>query len=562
MKIHFKKAIRTISFKLFTIILGIVTLLIALYSYNNFQARDILLQQVQVTHSNMLQTYLNQIENQMKAAMTYTITQTLSSPSIRQLADTSAETQVQYAKIQAVNEFRKQIATNNLIDGFFIISKSINDDTDVLSITQSNVSTAERVILQNYTKNIIHTIDDNLNSGDSKWKVDSIDGNNYLIQIATFKQEVFIASYINMERLLQHFSPSDTIGSQLFCLPISEAAQITEKADNSLLFVIQNSSLAPICLVEALPTNTILNELPFMQKYIMIISILLLLVIPILIFSLHKIIVLPLQKLASAMKQIQSGNLDTRIAPYQTSLEFDLVNKTFNQMITQVQDLKINVYEEKIKAQHSQLRNLQLQIRPHFLINSLNMIYNFIENNEQDAAKQLIRYSADYFRHMVKVDENFVSINEELSHVKTYLEIQSLRYPNMFTYSIDIDKMIADMLIPPVLIQNFVENSMKYAILTTGTIHITITINSFEIDYYTYAKIIISDSGIGYPPEQLQSLNNGEKIINQYGEHLGICNTIQRLCALYDGKASWHFYNDNGAISEIILPVKYSDVKI
>lgn len=56
------------------------------------------------------------------------------------------------------------------------------------------------------------------------------------------------------------------------------------------------------------------------------------------------------------------------------------MNKTFERMTHEIRKLKIDVYEEKLKHQRAELRNLQLQINPHFFLNSLNIILNFESN--------------------------------------------------------------------------------------------------------------------------------------------------------------------------------------
>jgi two-component system sensor histidine kinase YesM len=422
---------------------------------------------------------------------------------------------------------------------------------------QSSISSTERKAIREYLLNIINTIDDNLYSGDMSWKLASINNSDCLIQVATYKQEVYVGAYINMERLISQFDLNDDIGAELLCIPNSQLESLSKSVDDNLLMVDKNSSLASFSLVEFIPNDAILRGLPFMQKNILLMFILCVMFLPILIVFLRGIVIKPLLILTKAMNHIHNGDMDYRIPPYHTSNELNLVNHTFNEMINQVQNLKIVVYEEKIKVQRSQLRNLQLQIKPHFLINSLNMVYNLISNEDYDTANKLIRYSVNYFRYMVKVDEDFVPLNEEIEHVKAFLEIQTIRYKDKFSYSIDIDQQIDDMLIPPVLIQSFVENSMKYALQMSDQVHINISVNSFEVEYYPYAKIVISDSGPGYPSEYLPLLNQGKKIIDINGEHIGIRNVVQRLDILFNSKAKWYFYNNNGAVSEIIIPATF-----
>lgn len=557
--LRLKTLLNTISFKLFSIILTIVALLIILCTYSNIQSRNILLHQVESIHENMLKSFLSQIENQMRNSMAYTINLALFETDPQLLAYSTDEAAIQYAKLRVLNNLSEKIITNNLIDAYFILTRDAKEETDFIMANKNSNSTKERRAVHEYMLSAINSIDSDLFSGDMKWEVVSINHTNCLLQIAAYRQDIYVGAYINMDHLSSLFTPEDNSGTNFQCIPNSQIESLVQKNNKDMLLVTQNSSLASFSLVEHLSNNVILHSLPFMQKYILLISVILVLVLPILVLLLSRIIIKPLQILTDAMKLIQNGDIDYRIPPYRTTNELNLVNLTFNQMINQVQDLKIAVYEERINVQRSQLRNLQLQIQPHFLINSLNMVYNLIKNEDYDTAGKLICCSVDYFRYMVKVDEDLVPLNEELAHIKAFLEIQTIRYQDKFTYSIHVDRQIADMLIPPVLIQSFVENSIKYGLRMSAPVHISICVDSFEAEYYPYAAIIISDTGPGYPPEYLQLLNQGKKIVDNNVEHIGIRNAVQRLSILFEGKAKWHFYNDNGAVSQIVLPAKFSD---
>ena len=90
-------------------------------------------------------------------------------------------------------------------------------------------------------------------------------------------------------------------------------------------------------------------------------------------------------------------------------------------------------------------------------------------------------------------------------------------------------------------------------------IHISIDVEYFEIIYYPYARITISDNGVGYPPDILERLNSGKKITDSLGDHIGIFNSVQRIKILYNGDGSWKFHNDGGAMSELTLPALFDN---
>lgn len=504
---------------------------------------------------NMLQSYWIQIDNQINNAVTYAA-RTAYFGSDLQLALSSNESDSALAKQRISLNLSDQILYGaDIIDTLFVYT-----DQTFISSSQKSLSNEEKSALQSYILQVANPSGKNDLNFESDWHFIKTNNQTGMVHVSKGENHVITGIYVNLDRLLSHFANKEGIAS-LFLVPNQDihALQFNHQKDN--LIITSYSSAAPISFVEIIPENAILRALPFMQKYMLVISVLVLLMLPFVFYLLRRIVVRPLQNLNKAMKQIQRGDLEYRIPPYPVSNEIAIVNLTFNQMMDDIRNLKISVYEEEIKTQKSQLRNLQMQIQPHFIINSLNMVFNLIEIGDSETAKKLIVHSVDFYRYMVNVDRDLVPLTEEIKHVDTYLQIQLIRYQDKFTYSIKINKIIADMLVPPMLIQNFVENSIKYAINSNRCIHISVEVESFEKDFYPFAKIIVSDTGKGYPEHQLEQLNQGRAIANQKGEHkhIGIRNTVQRLSLLFDRKAAWRFYNQNGAVSELIFPAIFPD---
>jgi two-component system sensor histidine kinase YesM len=503
----------------------------------------------------MLQTYLTQIDAQLKNSMGYSLDMVLFQTDPEILIRSEDESALAFAKNRIYLSLSNRLLSNNMIDAFFLYEKS--EDTFIVA-TQHGVSANELDELKKYVA-LNYKGSNTANSfPKSNWIFTQLTGKNSLINLSYGNNGTIAGAYTSTDRFLTEFNQEDFTNLKLSFIP-SDALEVeTSKLQKGTLLITGQSSVANILLIEHLPEEEILKSLPFIQKYIIVISLFLALMLPVLIILMQLIVVNPLHKLTKSMLKIRSGDLKYRIKPdKRSSNEFELVNTTFNTMMDEVQNLKINVYEEQIKVQKSQLRNLQLQIKPHFLINSLNMVHNLIHNENFTTAREMILHSVDYFRYMSKVDDDFVPLNDEIRHVTNYLEIQKIRYIDKFTYSIDVNKLIEDMLVPPMLVQNFVENSIKYAIEMSKVLHISIKVEYFEVDYYPYAKIIISDTGIGYPENVLEKINAGRKIKDSLGEHIGIYNSVQRLKVLYEGKASWKFYNEGGAASEIILPALF-----
>ena len=516
-----------------------------------------MLKQVERTHKNMLQSYLTQLDNQLKNSMNYTMDMALFQTDPQILVSERNDTDVVFAKYRIFTSLSNRLLSTNQIDAFFIYVK--NGDY-FIQATQHGVSTSELDELKAHVRENSKMISSSNNSPNSTWTLTTINKHNSLINLSYGNGDIIAGAYTSTDRIKNEFSRKNFITAKLLFIPSDSLNKEIEKQPKDQVVITSKSSVAEILLIEVLSKSVILQSLPFIQKYILLVSIFLALMLPLLILLMNVTIVKPLQKLLTSMGRVHIGDLKHRIDLQSSSNEFEILNSTFNEMMDTVQNLKINVYEEQIKVQKSQLRNLQLQINPHFLINSLNMVNNLIQNKDSATANKLILFSVDYFRYMAKADNDFVPLYEEINHIKDYLEIQKIRYKDKFTYYINVNKLIEDMLIPPMLIQNFVENSIKYAIDMNKVIHLSVKIEYFEVDYYPYAKIVISDSGIGYPTDSLERINSGKKLKNSLGDQIGIFNSVQRIKILYHGKGNWKFYNDGGAVSEITLPALFENI--
>jgi len=237
-------------------------------------------------------------------------------------------------------------------------------------------------------------------------------------------------------------------------------------ANQKYLIVGEKSHKGNFSLIAMIPNREILKNLPYLNRIVFVISFLCVLLVPGFLLFLRKSVVIPLRRIVSVMKRIGEGNVKFRIDPHPTSDEFQLVNTTFNKMMAQIEELKINVYEEQLNKQKAELQHLQLQINPHFFMNTLSIIYNLAltknYENIQDMSLRLVRY----FRFMFRSNLTFVPLQEELDHVLNYVRIQELRFQQALTCHIEkpetLDKFPVH--IPPLIIQTFVENAMKYAV--------------------------------------------------------------------------------------------------
>ena len=240
--------------------------------------------------------------------------------------------------------------------------------------------------------------------------------------------------------------------------------------------------------------------------------------------KLHSAIISPLMLNGEAIGTLKLYNTkDTEIK----QADIELVLGLASLFSTQLELSKLD--EQAKRLAQSELKALQAQINPHFLFNALNTINALIRINPDDARKQLT-HLADYFRHNLQFIEDRVSLGKELKQIQSYLEIEKARYRDNLTVEYDIRADLNHM-IPPLVIQPLVENSIKHGIFKmkdSGKIKIVLEENAKTL------FISVSDDGIGIDAQLIPKLLEGQFSCDS----VGLFNTHRRLQVAYG--------NDNG----------------
>ncbi len=219
--------------------------------------------------------------------------------------------------------------------------------------------------------------------------------------------------------------------------------------------------------------------------------------------------------------------------------------------------MKIEVYEKELEKQRVQMDYMQLQIKPHFFLNCLNFIYHMAGLKLYPEIRTMAKTTSDYLRYLFRSNLDFVQVQDEMEHVKNYLDIQKMRYKSALTFYLEQDPETRNCLIPPLVIQSFVENAVKHTVSLDESVEISVTVFPEEREGRAYAAIFIADTGYGFDENTLALLQKGE-IKAGDGSRIGIANCLARLDYFYGGEAEVVFYNSpmRGAVVEIHIPIK------
>lgn len=291
------------------------------------------------------------------------------------------------------------------------------------------------------------------------------------------------------------------------------------------------------------------------QLVIILLALMIAIVLCIVMLYFNKRVLRPIQSFSDTLTRWneESAALDFKNSKI---IELEQASQQFKHLIGQIRRFKIDMYEQELEKQRIQLDYMKLQINPHFFLNCLTSMYSMAQMQMYGEIERMAMSTTQYFRYIFQNGHNFVRLQDEIEHVRIYLDIQRHRYRNAFAYHISQDAGTGDIRIPPLVLQTFIENAVKYAVSRVTEANITLSVSRKMPD--DLAKITISDSGPGFPPDILEQLMHGGPLNAENGNRIGIMNTIQRLSLLYKGQADVSFSNREGGGAEVTMTIPVS----
>lgn len=206
------------------------------------------------------------------------------------------------------------------------------------------------------------------------------------------------------------------------------------------------------------------------------------------------------------------------------------------------------VEESELRAQLSQtkLKFLQTQIHPHFLFNTLNSIHSLMDINKE-RSKDMIVDLGDILREVLnQKDKNLIELQEELEILNKYLNIKKTRFSDQLNITIDVEDDLENVLVPNMLIQPIIENSVKHGYDANNNF-LNVNLKIAKAD----DRLLITIENDG------KSLN--EKISKLLKKGTGLQNIKDRLFTLYGEDYSFKMFNKNvGVLTSISFPMQVS----
>lgn len=244
----------------------------------------------------------------------------------------------------------------------------------------------------------------------------------------------------------------------------------------------------------------------------------------------------PIKNITEVTNKVAGGDLSVRSDEFE-GVETKILSTSLNSMIDKINELISQVTTEQIRLRKAEFELLQSQINPHFLYNTLDAIVWLAESGEKEKVVSTVSSLSNFFRASLNQGKDIVTIKEDIGHVRSYLEIQQIRYQDILDYEITVPEEIYPYLIPKITVQPLVENALYHGIKNKrGKGKITISGEKRE----DCVIISISDNGLGITEERLavvlKNINNrsesekttyglynvNERIRLDFGEEYGI----------------------------------------
>ena len=201
--------------------------------------------------------------------------------------------------------------------------------------------------------------------------------------------------------------------------------------------------------------------------------------------------------------------------------------------------------------QQAEVNALQAQINPHFLFNTLGTIMSYCRTDPEQA-RNLIGHLSDIFRRNLKSKGNDHSLQEELDGIKSYLEIEKVRFANRLKVNMEIDESLLERTLPILTLQPIVENAIHHGLFPkTSDCLLTIRVEPSGQD----VKISIEDNGVGISEERLA------EIWNRQSEGIGLTNVHDRLQSIYGNEYGLTIQSKPGFGTVVSFVVPLSDSK-
>lgn len=263
--------------------------------------------------------------------------------------------------------------------------------------------------------------------------------------------------------------------------------------------------------------------------------------------TISRTITKPINELLIGMKRIDNGSF-VEITQKAKIREFQRIFNGYNKMLLRIQLLLKQTVEEQKLIRKVELNQIQAQIKPHFLYNTLDTINVLAMMGDNDKVCEIIEALGGFYRKSVSKGSDILSIKDELEVSSEYIKILKIRFPDMFEEVFDVDPECLDYRIPKLTLQPLVENAINHGLRGKGH-HGLLKIRIGFVEDYLCIRVY--DNGIGIEASTLKEIE--EESLTYKEQSFGLRGTLDRIKLIYNENAKYEIKSRQNEYTEISI---------
>lgn len=368
----------------------------------------------------------------------------------------------------------------------------------------------------------------------SSWKILSMNGANWMILCYEYRG-LYIGAVQRMDNLFSGLTNEILqLGGTYSVMDRDGTLYQPIKAGRSGNLSLTGQSFAGDLSIEGTTEFSLLSG---MSERIIVLTVLLSVIaiagVIITDFRVNQTVVTPLNELAGTIDALQ-GHIETmQIREDAEVMELWKVQHALNDLLQQVIAAKLQLISRQMKEQEEQLRSLRSQLRSHFYLNAMMMISNMTYQNRNEEIREYLDLLSRHMRYMMRVNFDTAKLTDELLHVKNYVAMQNIRFPNSVVLIEDCPGELGEARIPHLFIYTIVENAFKHAMSLEDTLLLLITCEKINWEDFSGLSITIEDNGKGFSDSYLTSFAEHMKQQSRQEDHIGLYNIRESLRLRY-----------------------------
>lgn len=334
--------------------------------------------------------------------------------------------------------------------------------------------------------------------------------------------------------------------------------ELSDDNEEYMLFY-QQLSVGDWILISEVTKEDLFSQPNQLQKSMLLLSLGLFFITILASFMFSSSITNPLRELTKTMHFLEKGDFHNvqKIIPTIKSdnNEVRYLLQVFAHTTDRLKRLIDNEYKANIRRRDAEYKALLLQINPHFLNNTLEIIGGLAAQGKNKDVMNVSVYLGKMLRYSLNTKTNIVTLGEEVQYIRNYAMILQLRYEEDLQITIDEDPNAKEHLIIKFILQPLVENAVKYSLISKNHATVNITLK-YQSKHLT---IVIEDDGVGMSEQVIQNLTDmdSSNVLESSGNSIGLKNVLDRLQLYYGDQFSYQIDTEENKGTRITLSIDY-----